>query len=117
MTDRPDIHETHAFTLEELSVLLPALRHQLEHEALQGELVRLETRLLSDLKRKTPVCPACGYRPARHRKTGWCEVCWTRRLTEEAELATLEALERRHLNAARRRRDRARASERATRVR
>lgn len=98
----------HQFTLDELTLLLPMLRRQYERETRTGELAHLEARVLADIEKPPPVCPACGYRPARHKATGWCLVCFIRQLTQEANLAALEAEERRELEAAKKRRTRAR---------
>lgn len=108
-SDFAEPEEEPVLTAEELTLLLPMLRRQYERETLTGELGRLEARVLADVEKPPPLCPACGYRPARHKATGWCVVCHLRQLTQEANLAALEAEERRNYKTAEMRKLRARA--------
>lgn len=109
-SDFAEPEEEPVFTAEEIRALLPFLRRQYERESFTGELASLESRIVSDLEARPPLCPACGWRAARHVATGWCVVCHLRKMTQAADDAALEAEERRNYGAAKKRRTRARAA-------
>ena len=102
MSARETSWEGRLFTVDELLILLPILRKQIEREDLSGALAHLDKRVVRDELRPKPVCPRCGYRTSWHKRTGGCMVCHLRAMEEEARALAKEIETRRHLESAQR---------------